>query len=242
MTRPAAALAALAAGSATARQDADGTQSVRDLDEQDVGQGDSGDAIDPAEDNDVAAPGSEQQTEAEGAAGDAAAERNQPGRAAEQRADIAPAATASDRPAVETPSGRLSPDNPFPPVVLPPLSPPPLTPTPREPPPDLPGYTVSKLHGSGGFADVYLYEQHLSRRSVAVKVVIPGVADRVLLAQQADAGVFSPEPVEPAAADRYWAEMEKALACMQHTQSGWRRPRSRLSLASLRGAGWRAGR
>lgn len=138
MTRPAAALAALAAGSATARQDADGTQSVRDLDEQDVGQGDSGDAIDPAEDNDVAAPGSEQQTEAEGAAGDAAAERNQPGRAADQRADIAPAATASDRPAVETPSGRLSPDNPFPPVVLPPFSSPPLTPTPREPPPVTP--------------------------------------------------------------------------------------------------------
>jgi eukaryotic-like serine/threonine-protein kinase len=39
-------------------------------------------------------------------------------------------------------------------------------------PPDLPGFTYVDLLGSGGFADVYLYEQHLPRRRVAVKVLL----------------------------------------------------------------------
>ncbi|MBU4465004.1 MAG: serine/threonine protein kinase, partial [Actinobacteria bacterium] len=38
--------------------------------------------------------------------------------------------------------------------------------------PDLPGFTYVDLLGSGGFADVYLYEQHLPRRRVAVKVLL----------------------------------------------------------------------
>src|SRR6185503_19109193 len=39
-------------------------------------------------------------------------------------------------------------------------------------PPDLPGYTALQLLGSGGFADVFLYEQRLPRRKVAVKVLL----------------------------------------------------------------------
>ncbi|MBN9168803.1 MAG: serine/threonine protein kinase, partial [Microbacterium sp.] len=39
-------------------------------------------------------------------------------------------------------------------------------------PPDLPGFTYVDLLGSGGFADVYLYEQHLPKRRVAVKVLL----------------------------------------------------------------------
>lgn len=39
------------------------------------------------------------------------------------------------------------------------------------PPPDLTGYTFVEPIGSGGFADVYLYEQKLPRRRVAVKVL-----------------------------------------------------------------------
>lgn len=39
-------------------------------------------------------------------------------------------------------------------------------------PPELPGFTYVDLLGSGGFADVYLYEQHLPRRRVAVKVLL----------------------------------------------------------------------
>ncbi|RMI09316.1 serine/threonine-protein kinase [Cellulomonas triticagri] len=42
-------------------------------------------------------------------------------------------------------------------------------------PPHLPGYTVQRLLGSGGSADVFLYEQELPRRSVAVKVLLGGV-------------------------------------------------------------------
>lgn len=64
-----------------------------------------------------------------------------------------------------------------------------------------------------------------------------GGVDLALLAQQANARVFSPDQVEPVAADRYWAEMEKALHSMRRSQPGWRRLRARLSLASLRGAG-----
>ena len=36
-------------------------------------------------------------------------------------------------------------------------------------PPELPGYTPLGLLGSGGFADVFLYEQRLPRRKVAGK-------------------------------------------------------------------------
>lgn len=39
-------------------------------------------------------------------------------------------------------------------------------------PPDLPGYTAVKLLGSGGFSDVFLYDQELPRRRVAVKVLL----------------------------------------------------------------------
>jgi serine/threonine protein kinase len=44
---------------------------------------------------------------------------------------------------------------------------------PPAPPPKLPGFTYVELLGSGGFADVYLYEQQLPRRRVAVKVLLP---------------------------------------------------------------------
>ncbi|WP_350349614.1 serine/threonine-protein kinase [Agromyces sp. G08B096] len=40
------------------------------------------------------------------------------------------------------------------------------------PPPELPGYRHVSLLGSGGFADVFLYEQRLPRRQVAVKVLL----------------------------------------------------------------------
>lgn len=39
-------------------------------------------------------------------------------------------------------------------------------------PPELPGYRHLGLLGSGGFADVFLYEQRLPRRQVAVKVLL----------------------------------------------------------------------
>lgn len=46
---------------------------------------------------------------------------------------------------------------------------------PPSPPPELPGFTYVQPLGTGGFADVFLYEQQLPRRRVAVKVLL---ADR----------------------------------------------------------------
>jgi len=43
-------------------------------------------------------------------------------------------------------------------------------------PPDIPGFTYRQLLGSGGFADVFLYDQALPQRRVAVKVLL---ADRL---------------------------------------------------------------
>lgn len=43
------------------------------------------------------------------------------------------------------------------------------------PPPPIPGFEFVSLIGSGGYADVYLYEQAMPNRRVAVKVLDPGV-------------------------------------------------------------------
>ncbi|WP_243695228.1 serine/threonine-protein kinase [Agromyces protaetiae] len=43
-------------------------------------------------------------------------------------------------------------------------------------PPNLPGFAFVRVLGSGGFADVHLYEQNMPRRLVAVKVLLAEVA------------------------------------------------------------------
>lgn len=43
---------------------------------------------------------------------------------------------------------------------------------PPAPPPQIPGFVYERLLGSGGFSDVFLYEQQLPRRRVAVKVLL----------------------------------------------------------------------
>lgn len=44
----------------------------------------------------------------------------------------------------------------------------------RSRPPDLPGFTHKRWLGGGGFADVFLYDQHRPAREVAVKVLLVG--------------------------------------------------------------------
>ncbi|MDQ1597728.1 MAG: hypothetical protein QOI70_1152, partial [Microbacteriaceae bacterium] len=44
-------------------------------------------------------------------------------------------------------------------------------------PPVLPGFSTINILGSGGFADVFLYEQNMPRRQVAVKVLLSEVVD-----------------------------------------------------------------
>lgn len=48
-------------------------------------------------------------------------------------------------------------------------------------PPELPGYDYVSLLGSGGFADVFLYQQLLPSRKVAVKVLLPDAVNRQLI-------------------------------------------------------------
>ena len=50
-----------------------------------------------------------------------------------------------------------------------------MTPRATSQPPALAGYTPIELVGTGGYADVFLYEQHMPNRKVAVKVLISDV-------------------------------------------------------------------
>ncbi|MFJ6678190.1 protein kinase [Microbacterium sp. NPDC091382] len=74
------------------------------------------------------------------------------------------------------------------------------------PPPQLPGFSYVQVLGSGGFADVYLYEQALPRRRVAVKVLLAdkmtsGVAEQF----QAEANVMAMLSTHPAIVTIYQA-------------------------------------
>lgn len=59
-------------------------------------------------------------------------------------------------------------------------------------PPVLPGFSHVRLLGSGGFADVFLYEQNMPRRQVAVKVLLSSVVtDRVRQMFQVEANLMA---------------------------------------------------
>jgi serine/threonine protein kinase len=53
-------------------------------------------------------------------------------------------------------------------------------------PPDLPGFDYLRVLGIGGFADVFLYRQHLPRRLVAVKVLLAAGLDDAARARFTD--------------------------------------------------------
>ena len=60
------------------------------------------------------------------------------------------------------------------------------------PPPVLPGYSYIRPLGSGGFADVFLYEQDMPRRVVAVKVLVDdAVNPEVLRTFNAEADILA---------------------------------------------------
>jgi eukaryotic-like serine/threonine-protein kinase len=59
-------------------------------------------------------------------------------------------------------------------------------------PPNLPGFSYVRALGSGGFADVFLYEQNMPRRRVAVKVLLAEVVnDQVRQLFQAEANLMA---------------------------------------------------
>ena len=66
-------------------------------------------------------------------------------------------------------------------------------------PPELDGYDMLEQIGSGGFAEVYLYEQRMPRRRVAVKVLsVPGLDDAGRRRFQAEANVMAQLSSHPA--------------------------------------------
>ncbi|TFC59588.1 serine/threonine-protein kinase, partial [Cryobacterium sp. TMB1-7] len=65
-------------------------------------------------------------------------------------------------------------------------------------PPALPGFSYLRPLGAGGFADVFLYEQNLPRRQVAVKVLIAEVvSDPVRRLFQAEANLMAQLSAHP---------------------------------------------
>jgi serine/threonine protein kinase len=59
-------------------------------------------------------------------------------------------------------------------------------------PPNLPGFSYVRALGSGGFADVFLFEQNMPRRQVAVKVLLAEVVnDQVRQLFQAEANLMA---------------------------------------------------
>ncbi|WP_291045400.1 serine/threonine-protein kinase [Herbiconiux sp.] len=65
-------------------------------------------------------------------------------------------------------------------------------------PPPLPGFTPVRVLGAGGFADVFLFEQNMPRRQVAVKVMLPEVVnDQVRRMFQVEADLMATLSAHP---------------------------------------------
>lgn len=75
-------------------------------------------------------------------------------------------------------------------------------------PPNLPGFEFVRVLGSGGFADVFLYEQNMPRRLVAVKVLLAGVVnDELRQMFQAEANLMAQLSSHPSILTVYQASV-----------------------------------
>ena len=75
-------------------------------------------------------------------------------------------------------------------------------------PPTLPGFAHVHILGSGGFADVFLYEQNMPRRQVAVKVMLSEVVnDQVRQMFTAEANLMAQLSAHPAILTVYQASI-----------------------------------
>lgn len=75
-------------------------------------------------------------------------------------------------------------------------------------PPTLPGFSHIHVLGSGGFADVFLYEQNMPRRQVAVKVMLSEVVnDHVRQMFQAEANLMAQLSSHPSILTVYQASV-----------------------------------
>ncbi|MDO7881538.1 serine/threonine-protein kinase [Salinibacterium soli] len=76
------------------------------------------------------------------------------------------------------------------------------------PPPTLAGFSHVHILGSGGFADVFLYEQNMPRRQVAVKVMLSEVVnDQVRQMFQAEANLMAQLSAHPSILTVYQASV-----------------------------------
>jgi len=76
------------------------------------------------------------------------------------------------------------------------------------PPPAIPGFEFVRTLGAGGFSDVYLYQQKMPRRQVAIKVLHIDGLDRTLRRQfVAEANLMAQLSSHPAIATIYAAEI-----------------------------------
>ena len=76
------------------------------------------------------------------------------------------------------------------------------------PPPELRGYTYQRLLGSGGFADVFLYQQHMPRRLVADKVLLSDVVTESVREQfHAEANLMAQVSTHPSIVSIYHADI-----------------------------------
>jgi serine/threonine protein kinase len=72
----------------------------------------------------------------------------------------------------------------------------------------LPGFSHVHVLGSGGFADVFLYEQHMPRRQVAVKVMLSEIVnDQVRQMFQAEANLMAQLSAHPSILTVYQASV-----------------------------------
>lgn len=112
-------------------------------------------------------------------------------------------------------------------------------------PPVLPGYTYVRPLGSGGFADVFLYEQDMPRRVVAVKVLLSdAINPEVLRTFNAEADIMARLSAHPSIVSIHQASISAdgrpylAMEYCPDTMSA-RMKRAGLSLADVLDAGVR---
>jgi serine/threonine protein kinase len=75
-------------------------------------------------------------------------------------------------------------------------------------PPVLPGFSFIRVLGSGGFADVFLYEQNMPRRQVAVKVMLAEVVNDGLRTMfQSEANIMAQLSAHPSVLTVYQASV-----------------------------------
>ncbi|WP_430591625.1 serine/threonine-protein kinase [Humidisolicoccus flavus] len=76
------------------------------------------------------------------------------------------------------------------------------------PAPRIPGYDYQEHLGSGGFADVFLYQQLMPARQVAVKVLLPDAVDRNLIEEfRTEANVMAQLSSHPSIVTVYGADI-----------------------------------